>query len=50
MTDSKGFANGRVDPKVAGAKGGRKSKGRILSAEHKRKIKETWAKRLAKEK
>jgi hypothetical protein len=39
---TKGFAGGKVDPKIAGAKGGRKSKGRTLSPEHKQKIKEAY--------
>lgn len=48
MTDSKGFAYGRVDPKIAGAKGGKKSKGVPKSPEHKRKIKEAYWRMRAK--
>jgi hypothetical protein len=43
---TKGFAGGKVDPKIAGAKGGRKSKGRTLSPEHKQKLREAYLKRV----
>lgn len=45
---TKGFAQGKVDPKIAGALGGAKSKGKPKSEEHKRKLREAYLRNMAK--